>query len=116
MDALWTKELEQEFNLLTLELKKSENYQKYQSLRKQLNENQEIMENIEQIRIYQKELVKLEHSNKDVIPTLTKYQKSLEKLEQNPLYHAYKISEDELNNTLQYMKNQIEKTIDSIVL
>lgn len=116
MDVLWTKELEQEFNSIIEELKETENYQKYQSLRKKLEENKELMELIEQVRIYQKELVKLEHSNKDVIPTLIKYQETKEKLDESPLYHAYKISEEELNNNLQYMKNQIEKTIDSIVL
>lgn len=116
MDALWTKELEREFNSIIEELKKTDIYQNYQSLRKKLKENEEVMELIARVRTYQKELVKLEHSKTDVVPTLTKYKETLECLEQNPLYHAYKISEDELNNTLQYMKNQIEKTIESIIL
>jgi len=116
MDDLWTKELEQEFNSIIEELKKQEVYKNYQSLKKKLKENKEVMELIDKVRTYQKDLVKLEHSKQDVIPTLTKYHCTLEYLEQNPLYHAYKMSEDELNNILQYMKNQIEKTIESIVL
>lgn len=116
MDTLWTKELEQEFNSIIEELKQSREYKNYQSLRIKLRENEELMTNIEKVRIYQKELVKLEHSKSDVMPTLEKYHEILADLEQNPLYHSYKMSEEELNNVLQYMKNQIELTIESIIL
>ncbi len=101
--------------LLSL-LIESEEYKNYQALRQKLKKNQEILSLIDKVRKLQKELVRKEHSQMDVISTLEEYHTVVAKLSEIPLYHAYQSSQQEINSYLQTIKTSIEMIIESVIL
>lgn len=115
MEKSWSDALLEEFVCLLATFQKTEKFKRYQALKEQLSHNEKALALIENVKEMQKKLVQLEHSQKDTIPALKKYQKILAELEAIPLYQAFKESQEEVNRSLQEIKEKVEKTIDEII-
>ena len=115
MGALWIIKNQQEFSKLLDDYKESNNFKTYQRLREKLKENKEVIDLIEEVRKLQKELVKIEHEKKDALPVVEKYHEKLAILEENPLYNSYVKAQKRVNEDLQFIKQELEKTLENIL-
>lgn len=116
MEELWTIKLEQEFNLFLEEYKTSINWITYQNLVEKLKTNEKVKNLLEEVRTIQKELVKIEHEEKDTLPLTKRYQEKIDELEEIPLYTSYKEAQKRVNNDLQEIKESLEIVINQAIL
>lgn len=86
-------------------IKESDDYQKYLSLKKELENNQEINLLINEIKLLQKDVV--HHLEKK-----DHLQEIIKELEEKPLYMEYQNIVYEINNSLAVIENQINQFID----
>lgn len=93
---------------LIAEIKETSSYINYVKIKNMLKDDQEIMSMLDEIKSLQKELVKLEHENKDTIDLNNKYVNLLNTLCEIPLYNQYMHYIEELNNMFSYINMNFE--------
>lgn len=95
-------------------IKNSPDYKKYKTLEKIMKNDKEIMMLIEEVKCYQKQIVKLKVVGKDTKELEEKIKIDLEKLENIPVYVEYNYLQTDLNELFQIIKNTIEKCLNDI--
>lgn len=100
------KELDLKLKEIINYIKNNENYKNYLITKNLLEKEIEVKILIEQIKVYQKEIV----YNKDKEKELqTKIDECLEKLNKNYLYNEYLKYLEEVNNMINIFENKINK-------
>lgn len=85
-------------------IKESESYKNYLKCKELMNKDKELLELINNIKIYQKKSIKeFKEENKIVL------KEYMDKLNENPLYLEYLVYQEELNNMLTIFENKINK-------
>lgn len=97
-------EIKDKINSLFDEFESSELYQKYVSVKKQLEENEDVMSTIKEIKRLQK--IATNNQDNDVENRIKELYKILD---ETPLYQSYLIMKDEVNETLFGVKEIFEK-------
>ena len=92
-------------------IKKSENLKKYQELKEQVKENNEIMNLINEVKTLQKEAVKKEYYNEDVTEINTEINNKLKELDEYPIYKEMTYLEEDLNNLFGTIKDILDNYI-----
>lgn len=106
----YMKIIENKIDNLFDELEQSDLYKNYINAKKQLEDNNEIMDLIEEIKKYQKIATNnKDNSVEDKIKELNK------KLESYPLYQSYLIIKEELEQELFQIKEVFEKYFHDIL-
>lgn len=100
---------------LTNCIKNSDKYKRYLVVKKSVEENKEIMDKINEVKVNQKEIVKLKHNKKDYKKEEKRIEEILNELEEYPLYTEYNYLVEDLNYELSYIKKTIEKEIDKLL-
>lgn len=95
-------------------IKDSCEYNKYIELKSKMIQDEDIMRLINNVKCIQKEIVKRKSENKDISMLEKNIEKSLNKLNDIPLYVEYELVQQELNRLLQQIKNTIESCINDI--
>lgn len=94
-------------------IKNSATYKKYLLIESQMEHNDDINKLVNEIKVLQKQATKEEHINfNSPIKLDEEIKDKLTQLNNIPLYSEYINTIDELNNTLQDIKNQIETYIN----
>lgn len=98
------------------EIKEHPSYKKYELLHNELKNNKEINKLVEEVKSYQKELVLAKYNNNEelVKEIDSKIGLLLTKLEDYPIYIEYVNIQEDLNNTFQLLKEQLEIVINDI--
>lgn len=91
------EEIEKKALELVKAIKEEKDYKEYINLRKKLNENENIMSKMQEVKRLQKEYVKGAYLDKEIE---TKLNSLLKELEQLSLYQEYLAKEKEINNIL----------------
>jgi len=94
------KEILDKVDEIILTIKQSDDYQKYLLLKEKMNENSELKELIDEVRVLQKEII--HGKNKENV-----LKEKMIKLENNPLYREYNNTLSEINNQLALIENAI---------
>jgi len=95
-------------------IENSSDYKKYLEVSDKLREHKEIMNLIDEVKSLQKKLVKEKSLNKDVTSIDNEINKKLEQLEGYPIYLEYIYLQEDLNNSIQLVKQGIENYINNI--
>ena len=95
-------------------IKKSEEYQKYMEISNKMKEHKEIMNLIDEVKDLQKKLVKEQSLGKDVTVLDKEIDIKLRTLEEYPIYMEYIYLQEDLDNSVQLVKEKIEKYIDGL--
>ena len=95
-------------------LKNSYDYQKYLELKKEMLANDKINKLINEIKTFQKELVKKEYNKQDFSLEEKEINKRLEILDSIPLYVEYNKFQSLVNEELTLIKDKINNYIDNI--
>lgn len=91
-------------------IKDNQKYIEYKNLKKKIQEDEEIMNLIKDIKKYQKEIVR--NGQNDILEN--KISTNLEKLDNIPIYVRFNSLQVELNDMFQIIKTSIEKCINDI--
>ena len=86
-------------------IKNTSAFKNYLKTKQLMNENIELMSLIDEVKKYQKDIVK----NIELEDTKIKYEKALNKLMENALYMEYMKYLDEVNNMLNIFENKLNK-------
>ena len=89
-------------------IKETSEYKDYLFLKDKVSKNNKINSLIEEVRIIEKELVKLEVNNKDITDLEKEYNSKLEELNKIPLYKDYVDTVEKLDNIYQDIKNRLD--------
>lgn len=95
-------------------IKNSDEYQRYIEVSKKMKENKEIMILIEEIKDLQKILVKEESLGRNICNIEQEIDEKLRTLNEYPIYLDYIYLQEDLNNSLNLVKTNIEKYINNI--
>jgi len=95
-------------------IKNSEEYKKYIEVSSKLKEHKEIMTLIDEVKTLQKKLVKEKSLKRDITSIDEEINKKLEQLEGYPIYLEYIYLQEDLNNSIQLVKEGIENYINNI--
>lgn len=95
-------------------IRESDEYKKYLQVSNKLKNHDEIMNLINEIKSLQKEIVKDKSLNKDTTNIDNEINKKLNQLEEYPIYLEYIYLQEDLNNSIQLVKEGIENYINSI--
>ena len=106
--------LEKTDELVSLIIESSE-YQKYQDIKEKMKKDEEVMGLIEEVKSLQKEAVKKSIKNEDVEELDKTIEEKLVILNKIPIYQEYLDVEEEINVTLQTIKNTIENYINKAI-
>lgn len=93
-------------------IKDSTDYKRYVSLKKELSKNDELNSLISSIKEKQKEIVRLEHYNKDKEKEEKELTFLIEKLEGYPSYVELTYLQEDLNDLFQEIRMTIEEYIN----
>ena len=110
-------EISRKANELIDSIKNSETYIKYESLKKRMLNDKEILDLIDEVKALQKELVKKkikDSDKKEIVEINKKIDNLLTELNNIPLYYEYDSTQRELNYIMQNIKNTIESCINDI--
>ena len=106
MVRLLNKEIEEKVLEIVSYIKETDYYKNYLKAKELLESNQELTDLIEEIKLFQKEIVK-NPSKKNELER--RIQENLSILEEDPLYLEYTINQEEINNMLVIFENKINK-------
>jgi len=93
-------------------IKSSDNYKKFKSIEEKMENNSVIMDKINSVKNFQKEIVKLEVEKKDVTFLEKEIEKILLELDSYPIYQEYNYLLHDLNDTFQSIRIIIEKYLN----
>ncbi len=93
-------------------IKNSSSYQKFMIIEDKMQQDDEIMTKIAEVKDLQKEMVKLESLKKDISSLEMKRKTLLEELQNYPIYQEYIYLLEDLNNIFQEIKTVLEKYIN----
>ena len=96
------KEILDKVDEIVKTIEESSEYQKYLTLKEQIDNNKELKELINEVRILQKDV--LHHIEKE-----SKLEEKTTELNNNPLYREYINTLDEINNTFSIIENSLNK-------
>lgn len=103
-------EIKDKINSLFDEFESSELYQRYVSVKRQLEESEDVMNTIKEIKRLQK--IATNNQDNDVE---NKIKKLYEILDETPIYQSYMIIKDEVNETLYGVKEIFEKYFSELL-
>lgn len=95
-------------------IKNSEEYRKYIEVSDKLKDHQEIMNLINDVKSLQKRIVKEESLGRDITFIDEEINKKLKQLEGYPIYLEYIYLQEDLNNSIQLVREKIENYINNI--
>lgn len=98
------KDLDEKLDNIINYIKNTDAYKKYLKTKQLMNENPELVSMIEEVKKYQKDIVKNNSKESKI-----KYKKLLDRLMENPLYLEYMECLDEINNMLNIFENKLNK-------
>ena len=102
------KEVNQKIDEIIQEIETSPLYLKYLDLQKQIENNNELMELINKVRIMQKDVLhKIEHKEK--------LDELVNELNNNPLYREYNNTIYEINNTYGIIETSLNNYFDKVI-
>jgi len=101
-----TKEIEGKITEIITYIKETNSYKNYIKAKELLNSNQELLTLIEDIKKYQKEIVKNPNKKEELE---SKINQNLSVLNNDPLYLEYTNYQDEVNNMLTIFENKLNK-------
>ena len=101
------KEIIDKVNEIINEIENSLVYQKYLTLKKQMANNQELMELINKVRVGQKDVVHKKIKKEEL-------DKLMNELNSNPLYIEYNNALFEINNTFSIIESRLNKYFERI--
>lgn len=90
-------------------IKSSDEYKKYMEISSKMEQDEEIMTLIREIKELQKKIVKEESFGNDISTLDEDINKKIKLLEEYPIYLDYIYLQEDLNNTMQMIKESIEK-------
>lgn len=86
-------------------IKNTDAYKNYLKTKKLMSENHELMSMIDEVKKYQKDIVRnIDKKDKEI-----KYKQLLDRLMEDPLYLEYMEYLDEVNNMLNIFENKLNK-------
>lgn len=103
-------EIKDKINSLFDEFESSELYQRYVSVKRQLEESEDVMNTIKEIKRLQK--IATNNQDNDVENKIKKLYKILD---ETPIYQSYMIIKDEVNETLYGVKEIFEKYFSELL-
>lgn len=95
-------------------IENSDEYQKYQTISKKMNNNSEVMNLISSIKILQQHLVKEQSLGNNISEIDEEINKKLKLLEEYPIYLEYTYLQEDLNNSILLVKEKIENYINNL--
>ena len=93
-------------------IKDTDNYKRYDELKKEMSKNDYIMSLIKEIKKTEQVIVKKEHNKMDTKEEEEKLKKLKEELNSFPSYLEYSYLQEDLNNDFQNIKKIIEDSIN----
>ena len=99
---------------LVNEIKNSNEYKKYIELKEIILSDQKIMTLIEEVKKLQQRIVRDKYNKNDVSNLEEQLKEKLDKLDEYPMYVEFNNVQNELNDTLQVIKDLLEKHINDI--
>lgn len=103
-------EIKDKINSLFDEFESSELYQRYVSVKRQLEQSEDVMTTIKEIKRLQK--IATNNQDNDVENKIKKLYKILD---ETPIYQSYMIIKDEVNETLYGVKEIFEKYFSELL-
>lgn len=103
-------EIKDKINSLFDEFESSELYQRYVSVKRQLEQSEDVMNTIKEIKRLQK--IATNNQDNDVENKIKKLYKILD---ETPIYQSYMIIKDEVNETLYVVKEIFEKYFSELL-
>lgn len=103
-------EIKDKINSLFDEFESSELYQRYVSVKRQLEQSEDVMNTIKEIKRLQK--IATNNQDSDVENKIKKLYKILD---ETPIYQSYMIIKDEVNETLYGVKEIFEKYFSELL-
>ncbi len=103
-------EIRDKINSLFDEFESSELYQRYVSVKRQLEQSEDVMNTIKEIKRLQK--IATNNQDNDVENKIKKLYKILD---ETPIYQSYMIIKDEVNETLYGVKEIFEKYFSELL-
>lgn len=95
-------------------IKNSHEYQAYLEISNKLKDNKDIMDLIDEVKYLQKKLVKEQSLGKDIKDIDEEINRKLNQLEEYPIYLEYTYLQEDLNNSIDLVRESIEKYINNI--
>lgn len=96
-------------------IRNSDKYKRFLIVKKQLENDKDIIKKINEIKNIQKRIVKLKANNKDYKNEKKQIDEILLSLDEYPIYNEYNYLLEDLNYEMNYIKEFIEKEIDKII-
>lgn len=93
-------------------IKDTDNYKRYDELKKEMSKNDIIMSLIKEIKKTEQTIVKKEHNKMDTLEEEKKLKELKEELNSFPSYLEYSYLQEDLNNDFQNIKKIIEDSIN----
>lgn len=93
-------------------IKNTDNYKRYDELKKEMSKNDLIMSLIKNIKKTEQSIVKKEHNKMDTVEEEKKLEELKEELNSFPSYLEYSYLQEDLNNDFQNIKKIIEDSIN----
>ena len=94
-------------------IKDTPNYKRFNELKKSLEENNEIMSLIKEIKKVQQSIIKKEHKKEDTSIDEERLNNLKDNLNKYPDYLEYTYLQEDLNNDFQNIKKIIENSINN---
>ena len=95
-------------------IKNSVEYKKYLEMKLKIIENSEIMTLIDEVKCLQKKIINESYKGNEIFIYEKKLNDIIETLNSYPIYVEFNDLQEDLNEQFQYIKNTIQKNIDSI--
>ena len=102
------KDVNNKIDEIIREIETSEVYQKYLSLQEKINNNKELMELINKVKIMQKDVIHKKCEQKDL-------DKLMDELNSHPLYREYNNTIYEINNIYGIIESRINNYFEEII-
>lgn len=112
MENISNREILEKVDELIDLIKKSPMYLQYQKLKDALERNNEINLLINEIKLLQQQIVKLEYNNMPVEKEKALLEEKINLLDAYPLYHEFITRQEELDDCLQQIKFIVERVIN----
>ena len=101
------KEIDLKVDEIIQDIENSEVYQKYLSLKEEINNNKELMKLINKVRLMQKDVLHKKQSEKEL-------DKLMDELNNHPLYREYNNTIYEINNTYGIIESSLNNYFNKI--
>lgn len=103
------------FNEIISLIENSNQYGEYMMLKEKIGKDKQIIDLINDIKVAQKEIVRLKYNGLDYSEKDELINKNLSILNSYPIYVEYNYLQEDLNTSFQIIKNAINDYIDSVI-